>query len=256
MRTSTLLAFDHYVGGFLLLAAKPFVFVAGRLLHRDHALEPKGDILVLKLLGTGSIFIALPNILGLRKKYPDRKIKLLTTKSVADFINPLGLFDEIYLIDNRNVLSLVGSALSSLLSLSGIDTVIDLEVYSRAATLFAVFLGARNRLAFFIDEPFWKRNIATHLLFFSKSTAVHDYYDQLFGLLEANPVSTPEMRDYLLRDSKSSSVGKTGKHICIGHACSDNAPERQLSPQSWANVLSRHFSSQDGLTIEIMGGGE
>jgi len=81
----TLIHLDRYVGGALLLAAKIPVIVAGFLLRRDHSLNPKGDILIIKLLGAGSLVIALPNLLELRRRFSDRRICLLTSRNVAGF---------------------------------------------------------------------------------------------------------------------------------------------------------------------------
>ena len=178
---------DRYLGGIGLLVLKPIVILLGRIMRRDHSLAPKGDILIIKLLGAGSLFIALPNLLGLRRTYSDRKIHLLTTPAVAKFARSLRIFDDIHLIDHGSGIRLAGSVLRVVYRLRSIDTVIDLEAHSRAATLLALFLCARNRLAFFVDEIFWKRRIATHLVFLSRSAAIYEFYDQIFALLGSEP---------------------------------------------------------------------
>jgi ADP-heptose:LPS heptosyltransferase len=145
--------------------------------------------------------------------------------------------------------------LKAIYRLFAIDTVIDLEPYSRGATLIAALLCARNRLAFFIDEPFWKRRIATHLLFLSHSSGVYEFYDQLFGLLGIIPAERSRVRTHLLshRVALAPQAGKQ-RRICIGPACSDLARERQLTPAGWAYVLSKRLSVSDAITFEIIGG--
>jgi ADP-heptose:LPS heptosyltransferase len=254
-RLVTLIHLDRYVGGALLLAAKIPVIVAGFLLRRDHSLNPKGDILIIKLLGAGSLVIALPNLLELRRRFSDRRICLLTSRNVAGFAHAIKIFDEIHIVETDGFLSLARSMLRAIYRLFGIDTVIDLEPYSRGATLVAALLCARNRLAFFIDEPFWKRRIATHLLFLSHSSAVYEFYDQLFGLLGVSPAERSQVRTHLLnqRDHLARKRGE-GRRVSIGPASSDLAKERQLTPMGWAYVLSKQFSRSDAVTFEIIGG--
>jgi ADP-heptose:LPS heptosyltransferase len=250
----TLVYLDRYVGGALLLAAKLPVIAAGFLLRRDHSLHPKGDILIIKLLGAGSLFIALPNLLELRRRFSDRRICLLTSKRVAGFAHVIKIFDEIHVIETDGFFSLAISIVKAIYRLFGIDTVIDLEPYSRGATLIAALLCARNRLAFFIDEPFWKRRIATHLLFLSHSSAVHQFYDQLFGLLSIAPAGRVQVRTHLLSQRLPIAPKTAGqRRICIGPACSDLARERQLTPTGWVYVLSKRFSPNDVVRFEVIG---
>jgi ADP-heptose:LPS heptosyltransferase len=254
---ANLIVLDRYVGGIVLLVLKPIVILAGRIMRRDHALEPQGDILIIKLLGAGSLFMALPNLLGLRRRFPDRKIHLLTTPVVAKFARSFNVFDTIYLIDHGSGIRLAGSALRALYRLRSIDTVIDLEAYSRAATLIALFLCARNRLAFFIDEVFWKRHIATHLVFLSRNAAVYEFYDQVFALLGVMPAAAADVRSYLLPGSAAiTQEPRQRPHICIGHASSELAGERELTAAGWAHVLSAEFPQTGSYTFEILGGEE
>lgn len=246
---------DRYLGGIGLLVLKPIVILLGRIMRRDHSLQPQGDILIIKLLGAGSLFIALPNLLGLRRKYLDRKIHLLTTPAVAKFARSLRVFDDIHLIDHGSGIRLAGSVLRALYRLRSIDTVIDLEAHSRAATLLGLFLRARNRLAFFVDEIFWKRRIATHLVFLSRSAAIYEFYDQIFALLGVIPVSMVDVRCHLLADcAVITRKQRRRPHICIGHASSDLAKERELTPTGWVHVLLAEFSPLGSYTFEILGG--
>jgi ADP-heptose:LPS heptosyltransferase len=206
-------------------------------------------------LGAGSLVIALPNLLELRRRFSDRRICLLTTKNVAEFAAAIKIFDEIHVVETDGFFNFAVSILKAIYRLFGIDTVIDLEPYSRGATLIAALLCARNRLAFFVDEPFWKRRIATHLLFLSHSSAIYEFYDQLFGLLDVSPAGRSQVRTHLLseRVDLASKPGEQ-RRISIGPACSDLAKERQLTPTGWLYVLSKRFSRSDAVTFEIIGG--
>jgi ADP-heptose:LPS heptosyltransferase len=226
-------------------------------MQRDHSLEPRGDIVVVKLLGAGSLFIALPNLISLRRRYPQRKIHLVTGSGVVGFARSIGIFDEIHPIDFGGFVRLVASTLRALRRLNRADTVIDLEVHSRAVTLFAVLLRARNRLAFFTDEDVWKRRIATHLVFLSTFAPIFEYYDQIFGLFDISPASPTETRDYVVKLSGQRNPKRYDhRHICIGHACSDLTKERQLSAPGWAYVLTTRFSRDETIFFELLGGAQ
>jgi hypothetical protein len=145
----------------VISAPRSFFF----LLHRDHALSVRGDITVIKVLGGGSLVMALPALLGIRYTYPTVKIRLLTTGAVKPFAETLGVFDEILVLDDRSFVGLVTSSLRCLRTCFGNDTVIDLEIYSRLSTVLGIFTCARNRLGFFLKKWVFDTS-STHIAFF------------------------------------------------------------------------------------------
>jgi len=249
---------DKYVGGVALLFLKPFVVALGYLLKRDHRLDVRGRIVVIKLIGAGSLVIALPNLLGLRRSYPGREIVLLTNRSVGRLAAELRIFDRIEIVDHdRGLLPLMWTLTVSCFRLLGSDTVIELEVYSRLTTIISLLLLARNRLSFYQDDILWKRHLATHLLFFHQESGVYHFYDQLFGLIGVAPAPAAEIERHL-RSGLARSPGRgepSGEtRIAVGHTCSAFAPERQLSAQSWKNVLCSRFLDRQGIVFEFHGG--
>jgi len=80
---------DFYLGGFLILLLRPIVALVGRVLRRDHTLGVKGAICVQKLLGGGSLVVAYPALLGLRRRWPDARLSLVCTPAVAPFADLL-----------------------------------------------------------------------------------------------------------------------------------------------------------------------
>src|SRR5512139_3154974 len=139
---------DTTLGVPLLAALKPLVVGLGWLLGRDHSLEPRGRILVIKMLGGGSLVLALPALLGLRRAHPELRLSLLTTRGVAPFAQTLGVFEDIVAVDTRSFLRLLLSSGAAWVRVFGADTVVDLEVYSKLTTVFSVLSCARNRLGF------------------------------------------------------------------------------------------------------------
>lgn len=254
MRLSTKVSIDRWLAGSLLLLLKPLVMALGYLLRRDHRLTVGRSILIIKLVGGGSLFIALPNLLGLKRRHPDAELVLLATPAVRPFAEAMNIFDRIEVIDDSSLPHLLRSALGCWWRLLGVDTVVDLEVHSVSTTLFALITLARNRLAFYLHDDGHKRYIATHLLFLQQFSGIYWFYDQIFGLLGAGPVPMAAVRDHLRAGMTDAASAQPRPHVGLGHACSELGRERELSPRDWTVVLSRGFAATDSFTVEILGG--
>ena len=76
---------DWVLGGVLIVLLRPAVLLLGRLLRRDHTLRAGARVSVFKLLGGGSLVIAFPALLGLRRRYPNSELSLLCTPAVVPF---------------------------------------------------------------------------------------------------------------------------------------------------------------------------
>ncbi len=247
MKINTIKLIDFYVGNFFIAFLKPVVSLFGMLMRRDHSFEPKENITFIKLLGGGSLVIAFPALLGLRKKYPNLKFNIVTTKGIAPFARSLNIFDNYFLIDYSSILQLILSSGKAYLRAFGTDTIIDLEVHSRLTTIFSVLTAARNRIGFYLHEAFWRRRIHTHMIFFNTFSGSYEFYDKISQLLLASPSSTDECKEHLLKFFAR--ADKPGKYmICIGHACSDLSKERMLSAINWERVfhsrLDRSFNGE------------
>lgn len=254
MRLATKVSIDRWMSGSLLLLLKPLVMALGFLLKRDHRLTVGRSILVIKLVGGGSLFIALPNLLGLKRRHPGAELILLATPAVRPFAEAMNVFDRIEVIDDASAGSLLHSAVGCWWRLLGVDTVVDLEVHSVSTTLFALVTLARNRLAFYLHDDGHKRYIATHLLFLQQFSGIYWFYDQIFGLLQAEPMPMVEVRDHLFAGMTVVVGTKPRPHLGLGHACSELGRERELSPRDWTAMLGRRFTHATSFTVEILGG--
>lgn len=255
LRLTTKIAVDRWLAGSLLLLLKPVVMLLGYVLKRDHRLTVGKSVLVIKLVGGGSLFIALPNLLGLRQRYPNAELILLATPAVRPFAEAMNVFDRIELVDESSLPRLLLSVVRSWWRLLGVDTVVDLEVHSVSSTLFALLTLARNRLAFYLHDDGHKRYIATHLLFLQQFSGVYWFYDQLFGLLGAERADAGAVRRKLLPEGASAALARDDvPWLALGHACSDLSKERELPPDGWVTVFSRRFAPHDHFRVTIFGG--
>src|SRR5689334_13430165 len=148
LRTQRLI--DNYVGGFAIAVLRPATMLLGFLLRRNHELRVRNEVVWVKMLGGGSLVLALPMLLGFRRANPGVRMVLVTSPAVRPFAELLGVFDEYRVIDPGNVLTLMRTALMAWFRTIRADCIVDLEVHSRLTTVFATLTMARNRVAFWL----------------------------------------------------------------------------------------------------------
>jgi len=250
------LAIDYYVGGAIHILLKPFVFTIGKILRRDHSLKHIEEITIIKMLGGGSLVIAYPSLLALKRKYPKLRLNLVTTIPIKHFAEILGLFDEIIVIREDSGLHLVIDSLRAIARLWRAKALVDLEIHSRLSSVFTLLTCARNRIGIYTDVSFWRKSLYTHLLFYNKYAPVYALYDQIVRLAGADPVdfesAKNEFASKIQRDPKAIS---TPDKVDIGIApgCSDLGKERMLTAGQWLQVLQKRCSVQKNGVFHFIG---
>lgn len=246
---------DFWIGNLLLFILKPIVMTLGKALKRDHDPVPKGEIAFIKLLGGGSLVIALPALLAIKKKYPANKLLLVTTPAIKPFAETLGIFDEYAIIDDRGLKNLALSSLKSLKRLWKIDTIIDYEVHSRLSTIFALFTCARNRIGFYREDVKDRQFFSTHTVFFNLYYGAWYFYEEISKLVGATIPSEKETKDYFLCNNRMErNVSQSVIRVGIGHGCSDLSPERMLSKENWLQHLQKNISNNQTYELHFLGG--
>lgn len=246
---------DFWIGNLLLLILKPMVRLLGLVLKRDHTPVIRGEIAILKLLGGGSLVIALPALLGLRKKYPDARFLMVTTPAIKPFAESLGIFDEYVIVNDQGLPKLLISSFKALWRLFKVDTIVDLEVHSRLSTIFCLFTCARNRIGFYREDVRDRLYFATHTIFFNLFFGAWYFYEEIAKLLGAEIPSSEEVRDFFRRqNSLNSPVPYKSSKIGIGHGCSDLSPERMLSPEQWLIHFQNYINPELSYEVFFLGG--
>ena len=238
MRLESKQRIDWYVGGALILLLKPVGYALGLLLRRDHDRRPQGEILVVKMLGGGSILMAFPSLLGIRKEFPEARFKILTTPAVAPFARMLKVFDEIIVLDDRGLATLFKSLFAAFPRIFRVDTTLDLEVYSRLTSVISTLTLARNRFTFYFQSVFWRKNLHTHLVYFNQSFNVCAFYDRMATALGAQPETLTDSGMFFKSSLPAPMLREPGfKLFTIGHVCSEQGRERMLTALQWADLL-------------------
>lgn len=247
---------DFWIGNLLLFFLKPVVRLLGIILARNHDPAPKGEIAIIKLLGGGSLVIALPALLAIKKKYPDQKLLLITTPAIKLFAETLRIFDEYVIIDDRAFVQLFTSSFLALKRLWKIDTLIDYEVHSRLTTLFSLFTCARNRIGFYRDDVRDRQFFATHTIFFNLFYGSWYFYEEISKLLGCSIGDDQDARRHFIShlNIKGENDVSNRFKIGIGHGCSDLSPERMLAKEEWFKHFERYLKEDNNYEIHFLGG--
>src|SRR6266566_7180564 len=99
MHLRTQRSIDNYVGRLAIALLRPVAMVLGLALRRDHRLTIGREVVWMKLLGGGSLLLAMPMLLGFKRAHPSVRMVLITTPGVRPFAELLGVFDEYRIID-------------------------------------------------------------------------------------------------------------------------------------------------------------
>ncbi|MGB9458228.1 MAG: glycosyltransferase family 9 protein [Bryobacteraceae bacterium] len=248
---------DYYFGGFLHAVLRVPTILLGKLLRRNHDLSKCREIAILKLLGGGSLVIAYPALLALRRLPGLQKLTLITTPAIRPFGDLLGIFDEIVVVrDDRGLLALAADSVRAFRKFFRHDALIDLEIHSRLTTVFALLTAARNRIGFFTNISFWRRHLNTHLLFCNITNGIYDFYDQLATLFGTSPVDSGECeREFRSRLGEYGFEGDLFR-LAIAPACSGLSRERMLRREEWVEVLAQRIArcGQAMVEVHLLGG--
>ena len=235
----------------MIAVLRPLTMMLGAVLRRDHKLEAGREVVWVKMLGGGSLLLAMPMLLGFRRQFPNTRLVLITTPSVKPFADLMGIFDEYRVIEVKG-LRLFTSAFGAWLKTFRADCIVDLEVHSRLTTVFTTTTMARNRVAFWLEDIFWRRGLASHLVFFNRSSGSYHFYDRLADLFQF-PVAGQQDCAVAMRAACAMPDQPRVERVCVGFACSELGQERMLTPAQWVQVFRTHLRPQHR-TFLFMGG--
>lgn len=241
---------DLVVGQPLIWFFIPVARLLGLLLKRDHNLEIKGRILLLKMAGGGSLYIAYPALKALKNK-SQHPIDLLCTQAVAPFARTLGIFDNIIVLDGSGIFNFARTYLAFWIkNLKAYDTVINFEVHSRLATIISLSTMARNRIGYHRHNfnPFTSLN--THSFHFDLRHSIPGSYEEAVKALGAKIPPTIELHNEFVTYTRSQyptikRESDSYYQIGIGAICSDLAPERMMSHSKWREFILKRISQID-----------
>ncbi len=150
MRLSTIRTVDYWVGVPLCLLLDFFALLLSPFLSRSRNIR---NVLLLELSEAGSLIIGHSAISRLKASLPGAKLYFLIFERHANGLRLLGL------IEDENIITIRDSSLGAFvwdvlgavwkMRAAGIDSVIDMELFSRASSVLTFLSFARNRVGFY-----------------------------------------------------------------------------------------------------------
>jgi ADP-heptose:LPS heptosyltransferase len=255
MNIGNLKKLDSLLGSVWIVLLRPASIMLGTMLGRDHDLVIRKHLVVMKIKGGGSLLLALPAMLSLRKKYRDKKFTLITSAEVKPFAELMGIFDEIILVDTSNLFSFFFSTLRALRKSWRADGLINFEIHSKLTTVFSCLSCARNRFGFYHEANSWQRDVITHLFFYNITSPVYINYNQVALALGADVLPYGEVSDFFIGQNQLDASHSTDRplQVVLAPFCSDLGKEREFSTEHWAKILQTKFKDKV-IELTILGG--
>ena len=169
MKIDTMKTIDHRVG-LVICVLLDVVGRAFRLFRgRTKDVGEVSHILVTKYFGMGSILLAAPMMEALRRRFPEAKITLFTFERNRAFGQLLTCVDEVLSIRTQNLGVFLKDLLLRLWQFRrrGFDLAVDLEFFSKFATIVTYLSGARARVGFQL-RSLWRGDLLTHPVYMNQ----------------------------------------------------------------------------------------
>lgn len=259
---------DRFLGTILCLLIALPVKLVDMARARGNGSQPKLSqvknikrIVVLKVLGMGSILQTRMMVRMLKQRFPEAKLTLVTSASNRVLTERLdGMFDDhIYLRDNQ-----VSTLAQDTLRVIGQnwfkrpDLFINLEIYSSYASFLCGLSGASLRFGFYRDSLFYRTWLFTHVIFFNLQQHISASYAQMALAIGAeyenewlNPLALT-VTDKQEAQAWLNRQGLQEKYIVINVNSSELLLERRWPAESFAQLIQM-ISEQVKAPVVLMG---
>lgn len=235
------------------LLGLPLAWLLGlfHIRQRRMPLKPR-NVVVVKLLGLGSIVVASGALRAFRIAQPQARMSLVTFAAHRDLEPLLGVFDEILPVRHDRLLNLVTDIWRSILRirLQKPDLVIDLEFFSKLTSVFCACSGTRYHLSFQLPARWRSRLLDGGIAFredihFGECVARIlapwgvNYHPRFYPEI-AIPMSAQEEADRLLaKQASPRETAHTGFWVLINPHAHDLSPERQWPMHYFAELMDQ-----------------
>lgn len=250
---------DLYLGWIMTMTLTPLVMILSKIFNQNRFLDHPKNVYFIKMAGGGTLIILYPSLFTLRKKLADARFIMITSPSLKPFAETLKIFDQIMIIDDRNLITLFFSAIKAFFHVFRADTFIDLEIHSQLSCIFTGLTISKNRIGFYTKNFFIRKKIYTHLIYLNPFSGSFYFYDLIPNLYSAPLIDMNELKKYFMESNhikidEKAAFESNPKKIGIGHICSNFLPERMLSSLQWTNYITSRLSQDKNIKLYFFGG--
>ena len=176
-------------------------------------------ILVILLSEMGSLVLAHPMFIEIKKRYPDATLYVLLFKQNREILEILNVLsnENIMSIDNTSIKRFVLDCLQILRKLRRIefDAVIDCELFSRISSIFSFLSGASLRVGFhpYTQEGLYRGSFINRPVMYNPYNHISEQFLTMVKALDSNTVPTAKrFVSSRLREAPSISFQETEIH--------------------------------------------
>jgi len=237
---------DRFFGFLFILFILPLIPLQKIVKIFLHKLKKDNDKLaILKLLGGGSVLIALPSIIEIKNKFPDKKIILICFNDVAIFVKNMDLFDEIIIIDKKNIFTLIISILQNFHNIFYCYKLINLEIYSTLSMIFCSILMPKELISLSTSQNYWWVSfLSDKTIFYNLHRPIFFAYNSISKLLETKKIIFTNACNLYTKSINRLNKTRLIKNIenlksydVIAPFCSDIYKERELSFEHLTKII-------------------
>lgn len=276
MKVDTMRFVDKYVGVPLCVIGTAFFKL---FLRPKKNVKPK-NILFIELSEMGSAILVDPAMQKAKKTF-NAELFFLIFKKNKPSLQLLNTVEDknIFTINADGILPLIKDTFKFLLwaRKRGIDTVIDLELFSRYSGLLAGFAGADNIVAFnnFHGEGLYKGNMVTHKVMYNSHIHISKNFIAMVNALISNNNEVPysktkiddsevvldraeiseELKDKVAEKIKNiiPEYKKGDKIVLINPNASELLPQRRWSREKYKDLINKILEEYKDVYVLITG---
>jgi ADP-heptose:LPS heptosyltransferase len=281
MKVDTMRRIDHWAG--VPLCAAATLFVRLRDAFRPRAARPLRRILFVELSEMGTTILAEP---AMRKARTQLSVELFFVifKRNAGSLDLLGTFprENVFTISDKSLFALARDTLGFLrwCRRKDIDTVVDLELFSRFTALLSGLSGAERRVGFhrFHSEGLYRGAMLTHRVLYNPHIHIAKNFIALIDALAAPTPTTPFSKTVIGDDQLKVTLPPPSNEarermveriralvpfdparqrlVLINPNASELLPHRRWRPERFAELIGRVLAAHDDVVVLITGAPE
>jgi ADP-heptose:LPS heptosyltransferase len=281
MNVDTMRRIDRWAG--VPLCALATLMVRLGDWFRPRTVRPVRRVLFVELSEMGTTILAEPAMRKARRELAAETFFVIFARNVAS-LQLLGTFppENIFTISDKSLFALIGDSVRFLrwCREKDIDTVVDLELFSRFTALLSGFCGAERRVGFyrFHNEGLYRGDMLTHRVAYNPHIHIAKNFIALVDALLAAAPAVPYSKTLIGDDQIEAAIpppsGKARAHmleriralipfdparqrlVLINPNASELLPHRRWKPERYAELIRRILTGYDDAVVMITGAPE
>ncbi len=254
MNYKFLLFLDRTLGSIFF---KISMFVWGPVNNKAPIKSKIKKVAIIKLAEMGASVHAFPSISHLQNSYGKDSIFLVCLKGYEEIFRTGNLMDEenIFCIRTYNPFLCIYDIflLRFHFKKYDIDTVLDLNFFTRIGALLGLYVGAKNRLGYSLKN---KKDLYTYSLWFEDSLHISQYYKKLIESVTENEVKDdPDFYSNLNKIKANIRYGlpQNCEIILINMNLSDSLPLRKWPVEHYQKLIILLNTTQSNFHFVLIG---